>query len=76
MSDNPINVIEAAIRSAFTSFPKEDDPDCRSPHWIKPDEPVDSANQAGSADDVAGAPPCPNVVHFLGAAFDASNASL
>jgi hypothetical protein len=27
MSDNPIDVIEAAIRSAFTSYPKEDDPD-------------------------------------------------
>ena len=32
------DVIEAAIRSAFTSYPKEDDPDWRSPHWIKPEE--------------------------------------
>ena len=38
MSDNPMDVIEAAIRSAFTSYPKEDDPDWRSPHWIKPEE--------------------------------------
>ena len=38
MSDNPIDVIEAAIRSAFTSYPKEDDPDWRSPQWIKSDE--------------------------------------
>jgi len=38
MSDNPIDVIEAAIRSAFTSYPKEDDPDWRSPHWIKSEE--------------------------------------
>jgi hypothetical protein len=36
MSDNPVDV--AAIRSAFTSYPKEDDPDCRSPRWIKPEE--------------------------------------
>lgn len=34
----PIDVIEAAIRSAFTSYPKEDDPDWRSPHWITPEE--------------------------------------
>ena len=38
MSDNPKDVIEAAIRSAFTSYPKEDDPDWRSPHWINPEE--------------------------------------
>ena len=38
MSDNPIDIIEAAIRAAFTSYPKEDDPDWRSPHWIKPEE--------------------------------------
>ena len=31
MSDRPKDVIEAAIRSAFTSYPKEDDPDWRSP---------------------------------------------
>jgi hypothetical protein len=38
MSDEPIDVIEGAIRSAFVGYPKEDDPDWRSPHWIKPDE--------------------------------------
>ncbi|WP_426614516.1 hypothetical protein [Bradyrhizobium sp. McL0616] len=38
MSDSPIDVIEAAIRSAFINYPKEDDPDWRSPDWIKPEE--------------------------------------
>ena len=38
MSDDPIDVIEFAIRSAFVSYPKEDDPDWRSPDWIKPKE--------------------------------------
>jgi hypothetical protein len=38
MADDPIDVIEAAIRSAFVAYPKEDDPDWRSPSWIKPDE--------------------------------------
>jgi hypothetical protein len=38
MSDNPTDVIEAAIRSAFTSYPKEDDSDWRSPDWVKPQE--------------------------------------
>jgi hypothetical protein len=38
MPDDPIDVIEAAIRSAFVMYPKEDDPDWRSPSWIKPDE--------------------------------------
>jgi hypothetical protein len=36
MSD-PEAVIQAAIRSAFVNYPKEDDPDWRSP-WIKPEE--------------------------------------
>ena len=31
-------MIEAAIRLAFDSYPKEDDPDWRSPHWITPKE--------------------------------------
>ncbi|MGY8682892.1 hypothetical protein Q2941_34735 [Bradyrhizobium sp. UFLA05-153] len=31
-------VIQAAIRSAFVNYPKEDDPDWRSPCWIKPEE--------------------------------------
>ncbi|MGY8664011.1 hypothetical protein Q3C01_16810 [Bradyrhizobium sp. UFLA05-109] len=35
---DPVEVIEAAIRSAFVSYPKEDDPDWRSPSWIKPAE--------------------------------------
>ncbi|MGN8545864.1 hypothetical protein AB7M49_001957 [Bradyrhizobium elkanii] len=30
--------IEAGIRSAFTAYSKEDDPDWRSACWIKPDE--------------------------------------
>ena len=38
MSNDPKDVIEAAIRSAFDRYPKEDDPDYRSPHWITPKE--------------------------------------
>ena len=38
MSDDAKDVIEFAIRSAFVCYPREDDPDWRSPHWIKPDE--------------------------------------
>ena len=38
MSDDPKDVIEFAIRSAFVSYPKEDDPDWRNPHWITPKE--------------------------------------
>jgi hypothetical protein len=38
MSDDPKDVIEFAIRSAFLIYPKEDDPDWRSPDWIKPKE--------------------------------------
>ena len=38
MPDDPQDVIELAIRSAFESYPKEDDPDWRSPYWIKPKE--------------------------------------
>jgi hypothetical protein len=38
MWDDPKDVIEAAIRSAFVSYPKEDDPDGRSHHWITPNE--------------------------------------
>jgi hypothetical protein len=37
MSD-PADVIATAIRSAFDSFPKENDPDWRGPSWIMPDE--------------------------------------
>jgi hypothetical protein len=38
MPDDPTEVIQAAIRSAFDMYPREDDPDWRSPSWIKPDE--------------------------------------
>ena len=38
MSDDPSEVIMAAIRSAFTSYPKEGDPDWRDPSWIMPEE--------------------------------------
>jgi hypothetical protein len=38
MPDDPTDVIKTAIRSAFVMYPKEDDPDWRSPSWIKPDE--------------------------------------
>lgn len=38
MSDDPKDVIEAAFRLAFDSYPKEDDPDWRSPNWITPAE--------------------------------------
>lgn len=35
---DPAEIISAAIRSAFVDYPREDDPDWRSPSWIKPDE--------------------------------------
>jgi hypothetical protein len=38
MSDDPKDVIEFAIRSAFLNYPKEGDPNWRSPHWIEPKE--------------------------------------
>ena len=38
MSDDAIDTIETAIRLAFVSYPRDDDPDWRSPHWIKPEE--------------------------------------
>lgn len=38
MPDDPKDVIEHAIRSAFVSYPKEDEPDWRSQHWITPKE--------------------------------------
>jgi hypothetical protein len=38
MPDDPKDVTEFAIRSAFVSYPKDDDPDWRSPHWITPKE--------------------------------------
>jgi hypothetical protein len=38
MADDPKNVVEAAIRSAFDSYPNEGDPEWRSPNWIMPEE--------------------------------------
>jgi hypothetical protein len=38
MSDEVTNAVEAGIRSAFTAYSREDDPDWRSATWIKPDE--------------------------------------
>jgi hypothetical protein len=38
MPDDPKDTIEFAIRSAFVNYPKEDDPDWRSPHWITGNE--------------------------------------
>jgi hypothetical protein len=38
MPNDPTDVIQAAIRSAFVAYPKEDDPDWRSPSWIKVEE--------------------------------------
>jgi len=35
---DPAEIIKAAIRSAFVSYPREDDPDWRSPSWIKVEE--------------------------------------
>jgi hypothetical protein len=35
---DPADAIRAAIHSAFDSYPKEGDPDWRSPHWIMPEE--------------------------------------
>ena len=37
MSD-PADTIMAAIRSAFDIYPKEGDPEWRSPNWIMPEE--------------------------------------
>ena len=37
MRDGPKDVIEAAIRSAFVSYPKDDDPDGRI-YWVAPKE--------------------------------------
>ena len=38
MSDDPSDVIMAAIRSSFVSYPREGDPDWRGPSWIMPEE--------------------------------------
>ena len=38
MPDEATAAIEAGIRSAFTAYSRDDDPDWRSATWIKPDE--------------------------------------
>lgn len=38
MSNAADAVIMDAIRTAFESYPKEGDPDWRSPSWIMPEE--------------------------------------
>jgi hypothetical protein len=38
MPDEAMDAIEAGIRSAFTTYSREDDPDWRSSSWIKPEE--------------------------------------
>ncbi|MCA6126013.1 hypothetical protein J6500_29580 [Bradyrhizobium sp. WSM 1704] len=38
MPADATDAIEAGIRSAFTAYSKEDDPEWRSSCWIKPDE--------------------------------------
>ena len=38
MPDDAIDAIEAGIRSAFVSYPRDDDPDWRGQCWIMPKE--------------------------------------
>jgi hypothetical protein len=38
MPDEANDAIEAGIRSAFTAYSREDDPDWRSSSWLKPEE--------------------------------------
>ena len=38
MPDEATTAIEAGIRSAFTAYSKDDDPEWRSATWIKPEE--------------------------------------
>jgi len=38
MTDEATGAIEAGIRSAFTAYSRDDDPDWRSACWIKPEE--------------------------------------
>jgi hypothetical protein len=38
MPNEITDAIEAGIRSAFTTYSRDDDPDWRSASWIKPDE--------------------------------------
>ncbi len=38
MADDATSAIEAGIRSAFTTYSREDDPDWRSASWINDQE--------------------------------------
>ena len=38
MLDEAESAIEAGIRSAFTAYSRDDDPEWRSATWIKPEE--------------------------------------
>lgn len=38
MPNDAIDAIEAGIRSAFVSYPRDDDPDWRGQSWIMPQE--------------------------------------
>jgi hypothetical protein len=38
MADDTTDAIEAGIRSAFTTYSRDDDPDWRSASWINPEE--------------------------------------
>lgn len=38
MVDDATDAIEAGIRSAFTTYSRDDDPDWRSASWINPEE--------------------------------------
>lgn len=38
MPDEATSAIEAGIRSAFTAYSRDDDPDWRSATWVKPEE--------------------------------------
>jgi hypothetical protein len=38
MQNEVTDAIEAGIRSAFTAYSRDDDPDWRSACWIRPDE--------------------------------------
>jgi hypothetical protein len=38
MADDATSAIEAGIRSAFTAYSRDDDPDWRSATWINPEE--------------------------------------
>jgi hypothetical protein len=54
MSDDSSEVIMTAIRSAFSSYSKEGDPDWRSPSWIMPEECAHLSREIMRALDAAG----------------------